>query len=289
MQLLIVTGMSGAGKSITINALEDIGFYCIDNMPPQLIAKFFELFAQSSQPLGRIAMVVDCRGREMFGSLFETLEMLRHQQVGHQILFLDCEDATLVKRYKETRRKHPSLGGEITRLDQAIQYERHMLEKAKNEANYIIDTTYLSVNQLKEKVTGIFAAEKEDAFLLNFVSFGFKYGLPADCDLIFDVRCLPNPYYVPALKEHTGLEEVVQTYVMDSPASRTLRDKLLDLLTFLLPLYRDVEGKRQVVVGFGCTGGKHRSVTFAQQFSEYFAKKGYNAVVTHRDFKKIKP
>ena len=288
MQLLIVTGMSGAGKSITINALEDIGFYCIDNMPPQLIAKFFELYTQSSRSLGKIAMVVDCRGREMFGFLFETLELLKSQQVDHQILFLDCEDSTLIKRYKETRRKHPSMGGEITSLDQAIQYERHMLDKAKSEATYIIDTTYLSVNQLKEKITSIFFEDKNSAFLLNFISFGFKYGLPADCDLVFDVRCLPNPFYIPALKEKTGLETEVQEYVMDSPASCALRDKLLDLITFLLPLYRDTEGKNQLVVGFGCTGGKHRSVTFAQQFYEHFQRKGYNVIVSHRDFKKLK-
>ena len=282
---MIVTGLSGAGKSRAVDALEDIGFYCVDNMPPQLISKVAEICLAGNSQINRIAIVTDLRGGDMFYGLFEQLDELKDKGLEYKLLFLDASNQELVRRYKETRRRHPLADLVKGGLEEAIRNERILLKPARERADYIIDTTHLSANELKQRMNNIFLDNIRNSMLVNVMSFGFKYGVPAEADLVFDVRCLPNPFYVDDLKPKTGLDEEVRNYVMDSEDSRKLLEKLKDLISFLIPLYQK-EGKTQLMIGVGCTGGKHRSVTFAELLYQYLSDQNHNVRVLHRDIAK---
>lgn len=285
MDFLIVTGLSGAGKSRAVDALEDIGFYCVDNVPPQLISKVAEICLAGNSKIRRVAVVTDLRGGDMFYGLFEELDQMRDKGLTYKLLFLDASDAELIRRYKETRRRHPLAEVVSGGIAEAIRSERVLLRPARERADYVIDTTHLSANELKQRMNNIFLDSIQNSMLINVMSFGFKYGSPSEADLVFDVRCLPNPFYVDALKPKTGLDPEVREYVMDSDNSRELLEKLRDLVGFLVPLYQK-EGKSQLIIGVGCTGGKHRSVTFAEALYQFLAERGYNVRVVHRDISK---
>jgi UPF0042 nucleotide-binding protein len=274
--------MSGAGKTIAVQSLEDLGFFCVDNLPPVLIPKFAELIEQSQGKIGKVALVIDLRGREFFTSLQETLKYLKdHFTITYEILFLDAADNTLVQRYKESRRRHP-LAPEGLPLD-GITLERKLLEELKGMATQVIDTGALKPAQLKEKIVSRFTNLGPNRINLNFVSFGFKYGVPIDADLIFDVRFLPNPHYLDALRPLTGQNPEVYEYVMKWAETQEFLAKLSDLLNFLIPQYKK-EGKSQVVIGIGCTGGKHRSVAIAEYLGKLLDNDESGQVrVTHRD------
>ncbi|MGI5857256.1 MAG: RNase adapter RapZ [Candidatus Merdivicinus sp.] len=285
MDFLIVTGLSGAGKSRAVDALEDIGFYCVDNMPPQLISKVAEICLAGNSKISRVAVVTDMRGGDMFYGLFEELDEMRDKGLTYKLLFLDASDAELIRRYKETRRRHPLAGLVSGGIAEAIRNERVLLRPARERADYVIDTTHLSANELKQRMNNIFLDSIQNSMLINVMSFGFKYGSPSEADLVFDVRCLPNPFYVDELKNKTGLDAEVRDYVMKSPNSEELLSKLRDLVGFLVPLYQK-EGKSQLMIGVGCTGGKHRSVTFAELLYQFLSEQGYNVRVVHRDISK---
>ncbi len=284
MRFMIITGLSGAGKTQVIRCLEDMDFYCIDNMPPALIPKLAEIFYASNGKIDKVAMVVDIRGGDMFSELFNELNALKASGYSYDVLFLDATDEVLVKRYKETRRMHPL--ARDGRLIDAIKKEREILDYVKNKANHIIDTSNLSTTQLKETVREIASdGNAERSILINVTSFGYKYGIVLDGDLIFDVRFLPNPYYMDSLKHHTGLEECVSSYVLKFEQTQTFLEKLKDMVSYLIPYYIE-EGKSQLVIGIGCTGGHHRSVTLAMELYRFLKENGYNAVVTHRDIQR---
>lgn len=287
MQFVIVTGMSGSGKTGTMKVLEDIGFYCIDNMPPQLIGKFADICAQSDGKIERVALAADIRGGDLFFQLSDALKELEEKGFEAKILFLDAQDEILLTRYKETRRKHPLDEQYHGSLQKAISAERKMLRTLRSKADYYLDSSFLSTSQMKEQINSIFLDNVNDFMIIKVMSFGFKYGAPNEADLVFDVRCLPNPFYVPELKTLTGLDSRVSDFVMNSENSHTLLDKLTDLLDFLYPLYIR-EGKSQLVVAFGCTGGKHRSVTFAEMMYHHLEEKGLKVRVSHRDIEKGK-
>ena len=230
-------------------------------------------------------MVVDVRGRELFAGLTESLASLNRQRIGYRILFLDAADEVLQLRFKETRRKHPMLGGQVGELSQAIEKERGLLGQLRQAADYYIYTSKLSVAQLREQISDIFLRDKADGMLITCMSFGFKYGLPSDADTVFDVRCLPNPFYLPELREKTGLDDEVYNYVMDSPVSQEFAQKISAMMDFLIPHYQ-AEGKSQLVIAVGCTGGKHRSVTFARYLYDHLKSRGNNVVIAHRDLQK---
>ena len=286
MQFVIVTGLSGAGKSRAAVALEDIGFYCVDNIPPKLLPKFVEMAIQSEDRLSRVALVVDVRSGQMFDDLFVGLEELKRLGGDYRILFLDCDNQVLERRYKETRRQHPLIGGAIDSIQQAITAERLMLKPLLDRTDYRVDTTHLSAAQLKERVTGLFLGDKTKGMMVQCMSFGFKYGYPSEADLVFDVRCFPNPFYEPELKHKTGLDAEVRDFVRDNEETKGFERRLYDLLDYLLPLYRD-EGKSQLVVAIGCTGGKHRSVALAEALAEHISEGGTPVVVNHRDIIKL--
>lgn len=285
MELIIITGMSGAGKSKVIENMEDIGYYCVDNMPTKLISKFTNLAEQSNGTINKMAIVVDARAGDMFNEFTTELDLLLENEINFKVLFLDANENTLLKRYKETRRKHPLLNDENSSLSNAIKKEKELLKKAKDRANYIIDTTYLTPSQLKEKINSIFLDNISSSILINTMSFGFKFGYPSEADLVFDVRCLPNPFYIDDLKEKTGLNKEVCDYVMQFEQAQKLFEKLVDLIDFLIPLYIN-EGKTQLVIAFGCTGGKHRSVTFAEYMYKHLKEKNKRVIVNHRDITK---
>lgn len=290
MELMIISGMSGAGKTKTVNALEDAGFYCIDNIPPKIIPMFTALCRDSDKmDIQRVAMVVDVRSRKMFADLDHVLAELKQSGLNYRVLFLDASTEVLIQRFKETRRRHPLMDDAATpTLGQAIEIEREMLQPLRAAADYVIDTAKIRPSQLRERVVNlIFAKGAGPVMPINVISFGFKNGLPPEADLVFDVRCLPNPFYLPDLREHTGSEACVRDYVMQFPQTQTMLEKLKDLLSFLVPLYLQ-EGKTQLVVAIGCTGGRHRSVTVAEYLSAYLSEQSYNASVTHRDKEKDK-
>ncbi|MBP1561682.1 MAG: RNase adapter RapZ [Oscillospiraceae bacterium] len=284
MKFLIVTGMSGSGKSGAVNVLEDIGYYCIDNIPPQLIPKFAEICINNGQ-MQKVAIVTDIRGGELFFELDEGLNYLKSNKLDTSIIFLDASDEVLIKRYKETRRKHPLDEQCHGSLQRAINTEREVLASVREHADYYIDTSELSMNQLKETVYSLFLDNPNESMVVKVMSFGFKYGVSREADLVFDVRCLPNPFYIPELKQHTGLESCVRDYVLSFEQSQTLVKKLEDMLDFLIPLYIH-EGKSQLVIAFGCTGGKHRSVTFAETIYKYLSDKNMKCRICHRDINK---
>lgn len=284
MELLIVTGMSGAGKSQTANVLEDIGFYCVDNIPPLIIPTFIDLLNNESSDFKKLAIITDIRGGELFKDIIEVLKRLKSDEVSYKILFLTAEDDILIRRYKENRRLHPLCGKNNITVSEAVQLERRMLNKIRSISDYVIDTSALSVSQLKEQIAGLFTTELKN-ITVQCMSFGFKYGVPSDADLVFDVRCLPNPFYNPELKKLTGKDPEVQHFVMDNTESRELFKKICELTQFLLPLYLK-EGKSQLVVAFGCTGGKHRSVTFAELLNEKLSGEQLSSITVHRDILK---
>ena len=285
MEFVIITGLSGAGKSQAINVLEDIGFYCVDNMPPSLIPKFAELCYQSEGKISRVAIVTDIRGGDFFGDLFSELDYMKSKNVGYKILFLDANDSVLITRYKETRRRHPLTDMFNGSVESAIKAERRILNPARERADYVIDTSLLTAQQLKKKVMGLFLNDNSNGMLIECISFGFKYGIPSEADLVFDVRCLPNPFYIDSLKHKTGLDREVRDYVMKYDQSVNLLKKLENLVDFLIPLYLE-EGKSHLVIAFGCTGGKHRSVTFAENLYQFLSDRGLKATVNHRDIMK---
>lgn len=285
MDFIIVTGLSGSGKSSVINVLEDIGFYCVDNMPPELIPKFTDICARSDGKIDKIAIVTDIRGGDLFLKLNDIITNMQEQGMKIKILFLDAQDEVLIQRYKETRRKHPLDESVHGSLHRAIKIEREMLLSVKEMADFYIDTSTLSAAQLKERVNEIFLDNASDFMQITLMSFGFKYGANSEADLVFDVRCLPNPFYIAELKEHTGLESCVSDYVMQFEQSKKLLNKLEDLIEFLIPLYIQ-EGKSQLVIALGCTGGKHRSVTFAEKLAKFLTDKNIKTRTLHRDIKK---
>ena len=285
MQFVIVSGLSGSGKTSAMHVLEDIGFYCIDNMPLQLVGKFAEICSQSEGKISRVAIAVDIRGGDLFKNITDDLTGLRQQGISCKVLFIEANDEILIKRYRETRRKHPLDEESHGSLDRAIAAEREALHPLREMANYYIDTSFLSTAQLKETITTIFLDNASDSMIVKVISFGFKYGSSSEADLVFDVRCLPNPFYIPELKLLTGCDKPVRDYVMSFEQSGELLKKLEELADFLIPLYIK-EGKSQLVVGFGCTGGKHRSVTFANLFAEYLKDRGMRVRISHRDINK---
>jgi len=284
MRFIVITGISGAGKSLVANYLEDAGFYCIDNLPPLLIPKIAEICSQSYRKMDKIALVIDIRGGELLNDLFPALDALKKDGYTYEILFMEASDNVVIKRYKESRRSHPlDHGGS---LKKAIAEERRVLEKIKDHANYVIDTSNLTPKQLKEAITGIIANSEEfGGLIINIISFGFKYGIPIECDLVFDVRFIPNPYYIESMKKHTGKHEDVRNYVLGMPETREFNDKLNALLDFLIPNYVK-EGKSQLVIGIGCTGGRHRSVVIADELMKTLTEKKHRVVIEHRDIDK---
>lgn len=284
MDFIIVTGLSGAGKSRAVHALEDIGFYCMDNIPPKLIPAFYDLCTQAKDTLSRVAVVTDIRGGGMFSTLLDTLEDLRIANKTYKILFLDASNPVLINRFKETRRRHPLCEG-ATGLEQAVRLEREILRPVRELADYVIDTSLLSPAQLKERLSTLFLGDVTSALQIHCMSFGFKFGMATEADLVFDVRCLPNPYYIEELRHQTGLDAPVRDYVLKWDQTKGFVTRLLDLLDYMIPLYCD-EGKSQLVVAIGCTGGHHRSVTIAQLLYEHLIEKGYRASVNHRDIQK---
>ncbi len=284
INLLIITGMSGAGKTTAVQSLEDLGFFCVDNLPPVLIPKFAELIRQSGGSIERVALVIDLRGREFFESLAEAIDRLNEMKgISFHILYLDANDQTLVTRYKETRRRHP-LSPSGSPLE-GILAERRLLQEMKGRASQIIDTSQMKPSQLREKIISQYA-QQSSQLTINVQSFGFKYGIPIDADLVFDVRFLPNPHYVDELRPKTGCDREVAEYVMKWTESKEFLEKLLDFLAYTIPHYQR-EGKSQLVIGIGCTGGKHRSVTIAEQIGAAFSK-DFPVRVTHRDIEKNK-
>lgn len=281
MELVIVTGMSGSGKSVAINALEDLGYYCVDNLPPQFILPFAKLSIGTKGRKEKLALVVDARSMDVFTGLQDGINMLDENKIIYKILFLDASDETLLNRYKETRRKHPLMDMEVTSLEDAIDIERISYESIRSRSDFIIDTTYLSSANLKKEVISLFSVGDFHTMQIKTVSFGYKYGIPNDADLVFDLRYLPNPYYVPELRDKTGVDDDVFNYVMKTALAKTLFDKLIDLILYLIPLYIE-EGKSQLVIAYGCTGGKHRSVTFARKTAEYLSQ-NHNVATQHRD------
>lgn len=288
MRLLIITGMSGSGKSSAMNVMEDIGYYCIDNLPPELIPKFVNVCRNSEKGIDKIAVAVDIRLGNMFTEIIKAWQTLKNfEDLEVKILFLEAVDEVLIKRYKETRRKHPLDEKFSGNLHEAIEFERNRLIPLRAVADYYIDSSELAVNQLKDEVKKLFLEKISDSLTIKIMSFGFKYGVSTESDLMFDVRCLPNPYYIEELKHHTGCEECVRNYVMSFNQSKELFEKLEELLDFLIPLYIH-EGKSQLVIAFGCTGGKHRSITFAELMAARIAEKGYKVQKYHRDITKDK-
>jgi UPF0042 nucleotide-binding protein len=282
LDLVIVTGMSGAGKTQAINALEDIGYFCVDNVPPRLLGKFSELMAESDGKVPRVALVVDVRSKELFADYIACLRELRAGNVNLITLFLDCDDAALRNRYKETRRRHPLIGDEISSIEDAIRLERSMLGAAKARADYTIDTSLIGATQLRSRVRDLFLGGVRQSMMVQCLSFGFKYGVPVDSDLLFDVRCLPNPFYVEELREKTGLDDAVRDYVLGSLPAQGLLTRLYELVDYLIPLYIQ-EGKSQLTISIGCTGGKHRSVVFAELMAAHLGAGNTGVHVTHRD------
>ncbi len=286
MELLIVTGMSGSGKSAVTDALEDLGYFCADNMPPALIPTIAQFINTSRDSGQKIATVTDIRVGENtlkdFQSAFETLKSMNYQ---YKILFVDAADDVIIRRYKETRRKHPLLEQCDGSLALSVAKERECLLNIRAIADYTIDTSKTTVSECKQRVNELFLENPESAIKICCMSFGFKYGIPNDADLVFDVRCLPNPFYIPALKYRTGLEKDVSDFVMKFEQSKILLKKLKDLIEYSVPLYRQ-EGKSQLVIAVGCTGGRHRSVCFAEQIKESLSALGNSVSIKHRDIEK---
>ncbi|EIN5666283.1 RNase adapter RapZ [Listeria monocytogenes] len=284
LKLVIITGMSGAGKTVAMQSLEDLGYFCVDNLPPSLLPKFWELMKESDK-MDKIALVMDLRGREFFDSIEPALDELDNTNfITTKILFLEADDKVLVSRYKETRRHHPlEPNGSV--LD-GINSERELLSDLKGRSQLVINTSNMAPRELRERINNEFQTEDKDVFNVQLMSFGFKYGIPIDADLVFDVRFLPNPHYIDKMRPLTGLDEDVYEYVMKWPETQTFLDKLVDLLMFTLPFYKR-EGKTQLVIAIGCTGGQHRSVALTEFVGKAIQQK-YETTISHRDMKRRK-
>ena len=284
MRFIIVTGLSGAGKSEATKSLEDMGYFCVDNLPPTLITKFAEACSQSAGKIDKVALVIDIRGGVFFNDLFQSLKELSKEQFKYEILFLDASDEVLVKRFKEKRRSHPLAGN--GRVIKGIELEREKLREVKENADIIIDTSKYKIGDLREEMTKRFGDEiiPEKQMAITVLSFGFKYGIPVDSDLVFDVRFIPNPFYIPELKPFSGLDKPVNDYVLEQEETIEFLEKLNGMLDFLIPNYKK-EGKRQLIVAIGCTGGRHRSVAIANVIFKSLHEKNYNVYIEHRDIK----
>lgn len=282
MRFVVVTGMSGGGKSTALKMLEDAGFYCVDNLPVSLIDKFTELIATPGSEITKVALGLDVRAGQSFTEATRILDKQKKKGYDFEILFMDASDASLVKRYKETRRVHPLAAD--ARIEDGIDKERELLDGIRKNADYVIDTTNLLTRELKEELDRIFVQNKEyNSLMITLLSFGFKYGIPADADLVFDVRFLPNPFYIDVLKKKTGNDREVRDYVMQFAEAGEFLDKLEDMLNFLIPHYIK-EGKYQLVVAIGCTGGQHRSVTLANELYARMKNQGsYGIKLFHRE------
>ena len=284
-RFILITGFSGAGKSGALHSFEDMGFFSMDNLPPALIPKFAELCIQSEGKIKRVALVCDIRGGELFSGLFEALDRLEDMGFNYEILFLEATEDVLIRRFKETRRRHPL--AERGSIVEAIREERSLLEDIRGKADVIVDTSNLAPAELKEKLNRLYAMGVwEKNILVTVISFGYKYGLPLDADLVFDVRFLPNPYYVDSLRSLDGNDSHVQKYLWKWAITHRFFQKLKDLITFLLPCYVK-EGKPQLAIAIGCTGGKHRSVALTNELARILDEKKYQVRIEHRDIKKV--
>ena len=285
MQIVIVTGMSGGGKMTAIKMLEDQGYYCVDNLPVRLIDKFMELMSAPGSEITKACIGIDVRSEQSFDYVLDVLRTLKEKGYEYQILYMDASDEVLIKRYKESRRAHPlSPDG---RVEDGIEKERRILKDIKTKANYVIDTSNLLTRDLKEELVKIFQGNKKyNSLMVSIISFGFKYGIPTDADLVFDVRFLPNPYYIESMKHLTGEDKTVHDYVMSFPQTQEFMKKLVDMLQYLIPYYVK-EGKNQLVIAVGCTGGQHRSVTIANEIYAALKDHGdYGINLVHRDLSK---
>ena len=282
MKTLIISGLSGAGKSKAASFLEDMGYYIVDNMPAAMILKFAEFCAGGSSRYDRVALVYDVRTATSFTELFHVLDQLKQMEDECRMLFLEASPDTIIKRFKETRRRHP-LSGSTETLEEAVYQEREVLAPVRARADHVIDTTHFSTGQLRQELLNIFDSEGEKGGMtVNITSFGFKHGLPLEADLVFDVRCLPNPFYIEELRKKTGLDKEVYDYVFSFPQSGEIVKRLNAYLGFTLPLYAE-EGKTSLVIAVGCTGGHHRSVAVARTLAEFCRGQGYHVVEAHRD------
>lgn len=281
----IITGLSGAGKSQAMKSFEDLGFFCVDNLPPLLIPKFAELAAQSEGKVDNIALVIDIRGGKFFDDVFAALEVLEEMGIKYRVIFLDASDEVLVRRFKETRRRHPL--AQEGRIFEAIREERKILDRLKEKAQKIIDTSNFTSQELKQEIKSLFANDDEwDKLVVTVMSFGFKYGIPVDADLVFDVRFLPNPYYIDSLREFSGNEKQIDEYILSWEVTNQFFEKFFAMIHFLLPHYVQ-EGKTSLTIAIGCTGGRHRSVVVANKLSAFIQEEGYSVLLKHRDIKKV--
>lgn len=287
MEFIIVSGISGAGKTSALHAMEDIGFYCVDNIPPALLTTFYELCDKSADArMKRVAVVLDIRGGDVFDEFFNALTKLRKDNYPYKILFLDANNDVLVRRFRATRRKHPLFPDTtLHTINEAVNMERSLLTRLKQSADYLIDSSYLSSAQLKERITTLFLDNDISALAVTCMSFGFKYGAPTEADLMFDVRCLPNPFYIEDLKYKNGLDEPVRDYVMKWDQTIGVLNRIFAFLDYTMPLYSD-EGKSQLVIAIGCTGGKHRSVALTQEIYNHLIENKHKVSVHHRDIGK---
>jgi UPF0042 nucleotide-binding protein len=287
VDFVIITGLSGAGKTGALHAMEDIGYYCVDNLPSDLLRTFYNLCETSrDDAMKRVAVVIDVRGGDNMQNLYSEIKAFREEKKDFRVRFLDANFNSLVTRFKETRRRHPLTDiSADNSMEGALALEASYLHPFKKLSDYIIDTTHITVKQLKERISQIFLNSVQKSIVLTFMSFGFKYGIPVDCDSVFDVRCLPNPFYVAELRPKTGLDKEVYDYVFNSEDTKTFVDNLVQYLDFAVPLYVK-EGKVEFVAGIGCTGGQHRSVAIAKLLTEHFKEKGYKTILTHRDMNK---
>ncbi|MBR0413533.1 MAG: RNase adapter RapZ [Clostridia bacterium] len=284
MEILFISGVSGAGKSSAMDVLEDLDFYCVDNMPLQLVPTFVDLIENAGYQ--KVAIATDVRSVPVSADIENCDAYLDSRHIAHSIIFLECGNAELLKRYKLSRRRHPLMQDKDKNIEHAIERERKLLTGIREKADYIIDTTFFKTPQLKERLLDILHEDKTEGMKLYSMSFGFKYGVPSEADLMLDVRCLPNPYYVAELKPKTGLDKEVRDYVLGSEKSKELFQKTADLISFLIPLY-EAEGKSQLVIAFGCSGGHHRSVTFAEEIAAYLGEQGFSPTISHRDIEKV--
>lgn len=284
MEFVILTGLSGAGKTNALHAMEDSGYYCVDNLPPLLLETFYDLCDNSTDNrMKKVAVVADARSGEMFADIPEVISKLRLEGRQFKILFLDAKPNTLLVRFKGTRRKHPLIG-EIASgsIEEAVELENELMNGVKAMADYVIDTTFMNPNELMERVTTLFSAGAHDTLLVTCVSFGYKYGIPPEADMVLDVRCLPNPFYIKELKPLTGLDEQVRDYICGFDVTGEFLDHLYAFIDYLIGLYRN-EGKSELVIGVGCTGGKHRSVTVARMLNTHLLENGQKSAIHHRD------
>ena len=283
MDFLIISGMSGAGKSEAVRILEDMGYYCMDNVPPILLSQIVGLMNDAKFSVQKVAFVADIRGRGFFESFFDGLDSLREMNINPKILFMDAQDFVLINRYKELRRPHPLSEGGL--IQNGIDKERKLLSKIRKQADFLVDTSHLKKADLKAELSKLFLEEKISNLTINVCSFGFKYGTLTDADLVFDVRFIPNPFYISELKALSGEDEPVKKFVLENELTKIFLEKITELLAFLIPHYTK-EGKSSLVIGVGCTGGRHRSVAIASELCKRLEKTGERAVVTHRDIMK---